>query len=117
MLKFALSLLEALYVLYMLNLYKTKTNFASYNSIYFKKYYYDKPISMICAAGNILSIMIASYLILREFVSSNNSNNLCKMKYYNGLIMFIILYVSFLNFNITVYLIPMFIIEFTRLYI
>ena len=106
-----LTLLQCIYVIYMLNYFKSKYSFAhplfNFSSSYFKHPIgiNNIPISNICNFGHEASFYLAIFLILR-FVF---------LKKYCKKISIIVLIITFLlsllNFNAFIYLIPHFIIE------
>lgn len=116
----AISILEAIYVVYILKYFKTKYSFEydrSLNILFSigKLFGLNKkqlnhsmtktiyPISHICPFGHFISWVIAIYFITRCFSQ--------KIKKYNNLVILIIFMGSFSNINALIYLIPIFIIE------
>lgn len=109
-----LSIIESIYVLYMLNLYKTTTNYAHPFSHFSWDYFkhpttnLETPINPVCTFGNQASWVLAFYLIFREIPYAST-----KMRVINNSIVLLATFVlSLMNFNVTVYFIPLFVIEF-----
>lgn len=118
--KLYISFLEAIYIIYMFNYFKTKFSFEFDRPLLFfyellkkvgikTKYMTHSmsstviPTSHICQFGHFISWIIGIYLILRCFIP--------KLNKYNKLVLFLIFVGSFLNMNALVYLIPFFLIE------
>lgn len=114
-----ISLVEAIYVVYMMNYFKTRYSLAHPFTYFENKFLYhpigeaDKPICNICPMGNKGSVLIAIFLILRWIIFSNTSNKgyLKGLKMFNMLVLSITFLLSLLNFNAVVYLLPYFILE------
>lgn len=103
-----MSIIEAIYIVYFLNYFKTTVNFA-HPSTFFNNYLFHhhvgetkKPRSMVCPFGKIISWIIAVYLIARNF----NFN-----KAMNKNIIIIAFFLSLINFNVLIYIIPLLFIE------
>ena len=105
------SIIEALYVIYMLNFFKTKYSLAhplsNFNNEYLKHPIgkSDIPISNICEFGHQSSWLLAAFIILRPFFMNKYTKNL------NILGLIIVFSFSLLNMNAVVYLLPVFILE------
>ena len=106
-----LTLLQGIYIIYMLNYFKCIYSFAhpffNFSSSYFKHPIgINKiPISNICKFGHEVSFYLVIFLILR---------NICINKYTKKIsiiVLIITFLLSLLNFNAFIYLIPHFIIE------
>jgi hypothetical protein len=106
------SFIEAFYVLYMLNYFKTRYSLAhplsNFNSSYFAHPIgvSSEPVSNICEFGHSASWFLVAFILLR----------ICfiKSKYIRHLSIFVLVIVasvSMLNFNAVVYLLPYFIYE------
>ena len=113
------SFLISLYIIYMLNYFKTKYNIAHPKS-YFKESYIYHPIKdtkeprhMICRLGNDGSWIIALLIILRASILYSKSNIVSHstLRLLSKCMFFIVLTLSFMNFNAVVYLIPYFLYE------
>lgn len=109
--------IEAIYIIYMLNYFKTKTNFA--HPLHFDNPYLYHPIekiekeqNLICPFGHDASFVLAGYLILRGIALDFSPDLFLLKSCYHKYILFITLGISLTNFNATVYLIPFFFYEF-----
>ena len=114
-----LTLLEAVYVVYIMNFFKTRYSLAHPFTYFENKLLYhpigksDKAICTICPLGNWGSVAIAIYIILRWIIFSNSSNKttITNLRLFSLFTLTLVLLLSFLNFNAVVYLIPYFIVE------
>ena len=112
-------LLEAIYVIYMLNYFKTKYSLAHPFTYFENKFLYhpigkaDKPICNICPLGNIGSFFIAFFIILRWILvnQTNLLNIKGTIKTASIFILLLVCMLSLMNFNAVVYLIPYFVYE------
>lgn len=113
------SLIEALYVIYILRYFKTKISLdygtvidflGLSNNKYFKHQIIStgKPVNHICNFGHQVSILIAFFLIARVCLYKNYQTLGKKINYFVLILIFI---GSFMNFNAVIYLIPFFIME------
>jgi hypothetical protein len=107
-----ISFLLAIYIIFMLNFFKTTISFAHPLTYFENKYLYhpivntDKPQNMICKIGNYGSWLLGLFLVLRFlFIKKLPIKTISKVVY---LIVFIM---SLLNLNAVIYLIPYFFIE------
>ena len=106
-----LSIIQAVYVVYMLNYFKTKYSLAhpllNFNSDYLKHPIgkSDVPISNICNFGHHGAWFISLFVLLRPFLLCRNIRNI------SILVLIIVMTFSLLNFNAVVYLLPYFFIE------
>jgi hypothetical protein len=112
---FIISILEALYVIYMLNYFKTRYSLSfpiKYNNKYFLHPIgkHSTPKSNICLFGHDMSWLVALYLIIKGYLFSINWN-IKKLIIVNKLVVFTIFIFSLLNLNAIVYLLPIFITE------
>ena len=111
---YLISFLEAIYVIYILNFFKTKYSLAHPLTYFDNEILYhpigksNKPISNICRLGNIGAYFIAFYIILR--VLFNKKYKIFEST--NIIVVFIVFVMSLLNFNAVVYLLPYFCIEY-----
>ena len=110
------SLIQATYIIYMLNYFKTIYSIAHPITLFDNNLIYHPigtsktPISNICKLGNILSWYLGAFLIIRSiFLYKNIYKKQIKIISLVGLIIGIIL--SMMNFNAVLYLLPHFIIE------
>lgn len=105
------SVILAIYIVYMLNFFKTTYSFAHPLTYFNNKYLYHPIVNtetkenMICKMGNHGSWIIALFLILRFYLLKKNIKT-CSIVVY-----LLILILSFLNLNAVIYLIPYFILE------
>ena len=112
-----LSFFQSIYIIYMLNYFKTKYSLSHPATYFENKLLYhpigvsDKPVSNICQLGHILSWFLATFIIIRSiFLVKNIYVNVFKLLTLITLILGIVL--SMMNFNAVVYLIPHFILEY-----
>ncbi len=112
-----LSIFESIYVIYMFNHFKTTINFSNpqlnFNS-WFMRHPTDSsviPQSMICPFGKTMSYVLGFYFIMREFINLGELQNLILLTELNTIVLILSIMLSLLNFNATVYLIPIFLIE------
>jgi len=107
-----ISILEALYVLYMFRAFKTTFSmnwlplkFLDYSSyLVHQKQASDIPVSHICPFGHDIALVIALYLVLRNYIP--------KIMAYNKVIIGLIIAGCFMNLNALVYFLPIVITEF-----
>ena len=115
--RFTISIVEAVYVIYMLNYFKTKYSLAHPLSNMSSDYFnhpigvHKKPISNICKFGHDGSFILAIYLVLRGYLYENKSVNKKKLLMFNKMVILAVFLFSLMNFNAVVYLLPIFIIE------
>ena len=111
-----LSIIHSIYIIYILNYFKTKYSLA-HPFTYFNSDLLYHPIgksnesnSKVCKLGNILSWWLAGFIILRGILLYNNNytKNLRKISL---LLLILAVMLSMLNLNVVIYLIPHFIIE------
>ncbi len=109
-----LSIIECIYVVYMLNFYKTTVNYAHPFSNFSWDYFkhpttnLETPINPVCKFGNQASWLLGFYLIFREIPYAS-----AKMRVINNMFVLLATFVlSLMDFNVVVYLIPLFMIEF-----
>ena len=111
---FFVSVVEAIYVIYMLNYFKTRYSLAHPLSYFENKLLYhpigrsEEPVSNICQLGNWGAYAIALYILVRAFIGRKSS----MFKILNKLVVFLVFVVSLLNFNAVIYLLPYFAIEY-----
>ena len=105
----------------MLNLYKSKTNYADPNVTFSNVFlahprtHSDVPVSMVCPAGKLMSWIFGTFLIAREFLEKTRPEEILAYKLANAGIMMFVLAMSSINFNVLLYLSPVFVIELVRL--
>ena len=111
------SLVQAVYVIYMMNYFKTKYSLAHPFSYFENKFLYhpigksDKPICNICPLGNYGGFLIAIYVILRWVIFTNMKKKNSGIKLFSIFALLLVFMLSLLNFNAVVYLLPYFISE------
>jgi hypothetical protein len=111
-----LSLIQSIYVIYVLNYFKTKYNFAhplsNFSSDYFRHPIgkSKNPSSKVCKFGKQSSWVLAIFIILRFLLIYFLLENDC-IKMISIISLTITFILSLLNFNVIIYLIPYFIIE------
>lgn len=112
-----ISYVEAFYIVYMLNYFKTTIvldhgiilNFLNKIGInsecinHHTSIKLEEPINMVCPFGHFISWFIGLFIIIRNYIP--------KLKEYNTVIFIMILIGSFMNINVLIYLLPIFIIE------
>ena len=112
-----LAVIHSIYIVYVLNYFKTRYNFAHPITYFNNKLLYhpigmsDVPKSKVCKLGNILSWFLALFILIRAVLYINRPpfRKILKNITLIGLILAVTL--SMLNFNVVIYLIPHFIIE------
>lgn len=115
------SIIEALYLIYMFNFFKTTIEFHHPFEIFLTSFseYVKHPIktglyeNKICRFGNDISYVFAIYIILRFILYKTNSikkNTLCMI---NKTLIYVAFVVSLLmNMNAVIYLIPLLLLEY-----
>lgn len=108
-----ISILEAIYIIYMFNYFKTKipldTGFILHKLGIKNKFFehntieLNEPVNMVCPFGHFISWYIGLFLILRNYIPC--------LKKLNDLFIILLFIGSLMNFNVLIYLIPIFIIE------
>ena len=113
-----LTLVEAVYVVYMMNFFKTRFSLAHPFTYFENKVLYhpigksDKPICNICPLGNWGSVAIALFVIIRWIIwSKSNKNIKDNLRLFSIFTLVLVFLLCLLNFNAVVYLIPYFITE------
>ena len=106
------SIIEAFYVIFMLNYFKTRYSLAhplsNFNNNYLKHPIgvSEKPVSNICEFGHSASWFLAAFILLRICFFKSKYN-----KYLSMFVLVIVASLSMLNFNAVAYLVPYFIFE------
>ena len=83
------SLVQAIYVIYMMNYFKTKYSLAHPFSYFENKFLYhpigksEKPICNICPLGNYGGFLIGIYVILRWVIFTNMKKKLKGLNYFS----------------------------------
>ena len=111
-----ISIIEAIYIIFMLNYFKTKIALdhgfvldllkkigISSNSLNHQIYKLEEPVNMVCPFGHFISWFIALFLILRNYIPC--------LKKINRFIIILLFIGSWMNINVLIYLLPIFIIE------
>lgn len=113
-----ISLVSAVYVVYMLRHFKTKYSLA-HPLIKFKTEFLrhpigtsPEPISNICPFGHLGALIIASAIIVRLFLVTNKVVPINLIKMYSRMAVFLVFIFSLMNMNAVVYLIPFFVSEY-----
>lgn len=114
-----LSLVEAIYVVYMLNYFKTRYSLAHPLTYFENEILYhpigkaENPICQICPLGNWGSYLIAFFIVTRAVLYNYLDNKAIKnnTRFASLLVLTIVFILSLLNFNAVVYLVPYFAIE------
>ena len=107
-----ISVMEAIYVLYMFRIFKTKFSmnwlplkFLDYSSyLIHQKQASNVPVSHICQFGHDMAILIALYLVFRHYNST--------LSRYNTTILSIIVLGCFMNLNALIYFLPIIYVEY-----
>ena len=113
-----LSILEGLYIIYMLRFFKTKYSLAHPFTYVDSDYLRhpigisEKPQSKVCKFGHQASWYLALYLVLRCVLLNNNVLSKETIITINRLVLLGVFSLSFLNFNVVLYLLPIFILEY-----
>lgn len=111
-----ISIVEALYVIYILNYFKTRYSLSfpiKYDNNYFTHPIgiHEYPKSNICKFGHDMSWLLAIYLIIKGYLFTTNKKK-SRIIIINKLVLFTVFLFSLLNLNAVVYLLPIFIIEY-----
>lgn len=112
---FSVSLLESFYIIYMMNFFRTKYNFAHPLTYFKNDYLYhpvdkaDKPRRMICRFGRDVSWFLALYFYLRGILEKYNKVN---MRNYTKIVLGMVLLGSLVNLNLFIYFLPIFALEY-----
>ena len=114
-----ISLVEAVYVVYMLNFFKTRYSLAHPFTYFESKFLYhpigksENPICNICPMGNYGAFLIALYVILRWILFTNSKKNKSNksIKLFSIFALILVFMMSLLNFNAVLYLLPYFVLE------
>ena len=110
-----LSFLESFYIIYIMNFFKTRYNLAHPMTFIENDYFHhpvdisEEPRRMICRFGRNISWVIALYIFFRGVIEYYYKE---KMTQITKIIMLLIFLGSMINFNVTIYFIPIFAIEY-----
>lgn len=112
-----LGIAQSLYIIYMLNYFKTCYSVAHPLTYFENSYLYhpigkaDKPISNVCQFGHQVSWLLAGFIIIRNIlISQKCGRNL--LRKFSTLVLIITVIMSMLNFNVVLYLLPHYILEY-----
>ena len=112
-----LSIIHSIYIIYILNYFKTRYNFAHPLTYFDNKLLYH-PIGMsstprckVCKLGNILSWYLSLFILVRAVLFTYRPNLKPIIKKTSLIVLILAITLSMLNFNVVIYLIPHFIIE------
>lgn len=113
-----ISIIESIYIIYVLNFFKTKYSIAHPLSFFNNSYLYHPigysniPRSNICRFGKDVSWFLGGYLIIRAILLRNNLFKKKIVLEFNRFIILFTFIVSLINFNALLYLLPIFILEY-----
>ena len=111
-----LSIIHSIYIIYILNYFKTKYSFAHPLTYFNSDLLYHpigksvEPSSKVCKLGNILSWWLAGFIIIRGVLLYNNLYTK-SLKQISLILLILAVILSMLNLNVVIYLIPHFIVE------
>ena len=112
-----LGIAQSLYIVYMLNYFKTCYSVAHPLTYFENSYLYhpigkaDKPISNVCEFGHQVSWLLAGFIIIRNILISRKLGRNVLRKF-STLVLIITVIMSMLNFNVVLYLLPHYILEY-----
>jgi len=112
-----LGIAQSLYIIYMLNYFKTCYSVAHPLTYFENSYLYhpigkaDKPISNVCQFGHQVSWLLAGFIIIRNILISQKCGRNILRKF-STLVLIITVIMSMLNFNVVLYLLPHYILEY-----
>ena len=112
-----LSIISAIYIVYILNYFKTRYSLAHPLTYFENKLFYhpigvsEHPLNQICPFGHISSWFLSGFIILRIFLVLNKCFSIRLIRNISMLVLFLTILFSLMNFNALVYLIPYIIIE------
>jgi hypothetical protein len=110
------ALIHSLYIIYVLNYFKTKYSIAHPITYFSNDLLYhpigtsDTPTSKVCKLGNLLSWYLAAFILIRGILIYYKKIKI-SLKNISLIILIIGVMLSMLNLNVVLYLIPHFIIE------
>jgi len=119
---FIISIIESIYIIYVLNYFKTRYSLAHPFTYFENKFFFhaigksDKAISNICPFGHMASWYLALFVLIRLILLKCNTIKLKYIVKASKLALFITILFSFMNFNAVAYLLPVFILEFYLIY-
>ena len=110
------ALIHSLYIIYVLNYFKTKYSIAHPITYFSNDLLYhpigtsDIPTSKVCKLGNFLSWFLAGFILIRGILIYYKKLNL-PLKNISLVILILAVMLSMMNLNVVLYLLPHFIIE------
>ena len=115
----SLAIVESIYVIYIMNFFKTRYSLAHPLTYFNSEFLYhpighsDRPICNICKLGNYGAYLIALFILLRMvfIIQYKNKNIISTVKMLSLMVLIIVFTLSLMNFNAVVYLLPYFFIE------
>lgn len=111
-----ITILECIYIIYMLCFFKTRYSVAHPMSKFNNKIFShpigikNEPKNMICQFGHFMAYFVSIFLIIRELILENNNFRNYYLKYHN-FILYIFIILCLINFNALLYLLPILIFE------
>jgi|TARA_B110000285_G_C14934739_1_gene519022 hypothetical protein len=112
-----IAITEVVYVIYIMNFFKTKYSLAHPFTYFENKMLYhpigssSKPICNICKLGNVGAYFIAAYILFRFVIMLEYPIMQEYIKMMSIFVLLVVFILSFLNLNAVVYLIPYFVFE------
>lgn len=111
-----ISIIQSLYLIYMLNYFVAPIDINPYNWNWKNKVFHhsnDIGTSLVCPFGNLSSYLLTCFILLRFILVSSFNNTLLNNIILKLSICVLILtfILSFMNFNVVLYLLPYFISE------
>ena len=113
-----ITIIEAIYIIYVLNYFKTRYSIAHPLTYFDDPLFYHpigkskEPISNICQFGHQASWYLAIYLIIRYIMIYHKYVHIDAIKCFSWIILSMVIIGSLLNFNAVLYLLPVFILEY-----
>ena len=110
------ALIHSLYIIYVLNYFKTKYSIAHPITYFTNDLLYhpigtsDNPTSKVCKLGNFLSCFLAGFILIRGILIYYKKYN-SALKNISLVILILAVMLSMMNLNVVLYLLPHFIIE------
>ena len=111
------SIIHGLYIIFILNYFKTKYNFAHPITYFNNNLLYHPigkskiPSSKVCKLGNILSWWLVLFIIMRGFFVQQQLY-ISVLRQMTLIVLILTVMLSMLNLNVIIYLIPHYIIEY-----
>lgn len=111
-----ISIIECIYIIYMLCFFKTRYSVAHPMSKFNNKIFShpigikNEPKNMICEFGHFMAYFVSFFIIIREIFLNNINFRNFYLKYHN-IIIYISIILCLINFNALLYLLPILIFE------